>query len=69
MGLTLLQLDSGRGVGNNLCPLQGTCATALVANIENNSNADNIALRCMVRLHNMIGYPLGNSYTRLSPIA
>src|SRR5262245_49788051 len=28
MGFTLLQLDSGRGVGSNLCPLQTTSASA-----------------------------------------
>jgi hypothetical protein len=28
MGFTLLQLDSGRGVGSNLCPLQTTSLSA-----------------------------------------
>jgi hypothetical protein len=54
--LTLLQLDCGRGIGSNLCPLQVTSADASLAyvidtrpRIESESNIDNgIAQRMIV---------------------
>jgi hypothetical protein len=51
--LTSLQLDSGRGIGSNLCPLQATGAS--VANvidarpkIESESNIDNAISQRMI---------------------
>jgi hypothetical protein len=53
--LTLLQLDSGRGTGSNLCPLQATSADESVANvndarprIESESSVDNAISQRMI---------------------
>jgi hypothetical protein len=53
--LTSLQLDSGRDLGSNLCPLQATWAGASVANvidarprIESESNIDNAGSQRMI---------------------
>jgi hypothetical protein len=53
--LTSLQLDSGRGIGSNLCPLQATWAGASLANvidarpkIESESNIDNAIPQRMI---------------------
>jgi hypothetical protein len=53
--LTSLQLDSGRGIGSNLCPLQATWPGASVANvidarpkIENESSIDNAISQRMI---------------------
>jgi hypothetical protein len=50
-----MQLDSGRGIGSNLCPLQATWAGASVANvidagpkIENESSIDTAISQRMI---------------------
>src|SRR4029450_3296073 len=58
MGFILLQLDSGRGVGSNLCPLQTTSASADAGNgvigdtvtIETDSNIGTAFWKRMILL-------------------